>query len=69
MAIGSIPKSDEGASHESIRAALKDLIERGLILTFPTNDTWFMERNKKQDSGTMNMPLLSIIRCAQEFFK
>ena len=68
MAI-SMPREEEGASHDNIRNALKPLIERGLILTFPDAASWHMERSRRADSGTMNMPLVSIVRCAEAMFR
>jgi hypothetical protein len=62
-------KPEEGSSQANIITALKPLIDRGLIVTFPDADSWFMTRNKKEDSGSMNIPLLSIVRCAEAIFK
>jgi len=59
----------EGSSQMNVMNALRTLIDRGLIVTFPTHDTWHCERNKKVDSGNINMPLLSIVRCAEAVSK
>ena len=61
-------KPEEGSSQDNIVKALKPLIDRGLLVTFPTRDTWHFERNRKTDSGSINMPLISIVRCAEAIF-
>lgn len=62
-------KPEEGSSQANIVNALQPLIERGLIVTFPDANTWHMERNKMSDSGNMNMPLMSVVRCAEAIIK
>lgn len=62
-------KPEEGSSQANIVNTLKPLIDRGLIVKFPDETTWHFERNKKVDSGTMNMPLLSIVRCAEAILR
>ena len=62
-------KPEEGSSQMNIINALKPLIERGLIVTFPDAESWRFERNKMIDTGSMNIPLMSVVRCAEAFFK
>lgn len=62
-------KPEEGSSQANIITALKPLIDRGLIVTFPDADSWHLERNRKIDSGSMNMPLITIVRCAEAMLK
>lgn len=49
-----------------ISDALADYIKRGLRLTFPTEDQWMITITKKQDSGSLRMPLVDIVRCARD---
>lgn len=56
---------NQGAWQGNITEALQPMIDRGLILTFPTSDQWHMQRDKRSDSGTIKMPLRSIVRCAE----
>ncbi len=41
---------------------------RELVVTFPMDDIWQLNYGKRQDSGSMNMPLFSIIRCAKALY-
>lgn len=49
--------------------ALAEYTSRGLVLTFPTVDTWQISRDNRQDSGTTRAPLVDIVRCAREVMK
>ncbi len=46
--------------------ALTDYKAKGLKLSFPNEETWYMSFNKKHDSGTLRQPLRVIMRCADE---
>lgn len=61
--------SDLVCTQVDVAEACLDAIDRGLTLTFPTADTWLIEINKKQDSGTLRMPLVDIVRCVKEIMK
>lgn len=61
-----VPASKECVSQQEIADVLKPLTAKGLILTFPTPDTWQMNGKKRQDSGSCAMPLRVIVNCAKE---
>lgn len=60
---------NQGSWQGSVKEALQHMIDRGLILSFPTSDQWHMQRDQKSDSGTMKMPLRGIVRCAEAVMK
>ena len=61
--------SDIVVTQVDVAEACLNSIDRGMRLTFPTPDTWMMEYGKKQDSGTLRMPLVDVVRCARELMK
>lgn len=52
-----------------IENALKDFEPLGLRLTFPSTSTWEIYCNGRRDSGSMSIPLWSIIQCAKELVR
>ena len=48
---------------------LGDYTARGLHLDFPDGEHWHMSFAKKEDTGTMRMPLRQIILCADKLLK
>lgn len=48
---------------------LKPYVDRGLKVSFPTVDQWMMKFDKKEDSGSMLVPPLVIVRCAKEIMR
>lgn len=44
---------------------LKPYIERGLVVTYPEHERWHMRCGKREDSGTMRMPLRVLLMCAE----
>jgi hypothetical protein len=61
--------SDEpkNGDQESLVKALA--IYAGMVITFPTEDTWQMNCGRKQDSGTMHMPVHAIMECARRLYE
>jgi hypothetical protein len=49
---------------DEITELLKPYIERGLHLRFE-EECWFMDAGKKTDTGTIRMPLKSVLECAR----
>ena len=49
--------------------ALQPMIDAGLQVTFPTTDTWFLRFGKREDTGSMKMPPLHVLRCAKEIMR
>lgn len=52
-------------TEDTVNDLLKHHIERGLHLTFPEPERWHMKFDKKEDTGTMRMPLRTILTCAE----
>lgn len=44
-------------------------LHNGLRLSFPTVDTWFLEYGRKENSGSMHMPLRDFYRLVREFVR
>lgn len=55
----------EGTLQGSIRSTLKEYIDRGLRLDFPTDTTWRLQRGIKEDSGHISAPLAVVIAAAK----
>lgn len=55
----------EGNNQQAIIDALKAYTDRGLIITFPTPDTWQIYCNSRYDSGHLSTPLRIIAECAK----
>ena len=55
----------EGTLQGSIRSTLKDYIDRGLRLEFPTDATWRVSRGIKEDSGHISAKMSNIIEAAK----
>lgn len=55
------------SDHAAILEALDWYIQRGLHVTF-TDDSWHMARAGKEDTGTLHMPLITIIGAARRLF-
>lgn len=62
-----------GDADQSRQADILDMVSeytaRGLRVTFPTSDTWMMTFDRREDSGTMRAPLVTIVRCAKEMMR
>lgn len=54
-------------TQKEIYEALQPLFERGLILTFPAEDQWQLEKLIRHvDTGNIRMPLRSIVHAAKQ---
>lgn len=62
------PPSKKCAKDSMIKR-LQPYIARGLIVTFPDEETWHMQRDKKQDSGTMRMPERIMMEAADRLLR
>lgn len=56
-------------SQQEIADALKPYEDVGLILKFPTADTWEIHCNGRKDSGNVRIPLRVINLCAQALIR
>lgn len=56
------------ANQEEIEELLAPFIQRGLQLRF-TEEQWFMSHGKKNDQGTIRMPVRIIIFCARKIME
>lgn len=48
---------------------LQPFIKQGLQVTFPTVDQWHIKFDKREDSGSMMIPPLAVMRCAKELMR
>lgn len=58
--------NEGSADHKDIEELLVFHVERGLRLSFPSPDQWHMRVGKKEDSGTITMPLATVLDCANK---
>lgn len=57
--------SEQEKSAELGRQPLREALEgKGVDLTFPTQDTWMIYKNGKSDSGSMTVPINTIVERA-----
>ena len=65
------PKLDSpyAPTQEKIIEATENLRKLGLVITFPTPDTWQMNWDRREDSGSMTLPLHVIYNCAKELMR
>lgn len=42
---------------------------KGLIIRFPAEDQWMMTYQKREDSGTLRMPLRDVVECARRMMR
>lgn len=57
-------------TQKEIYEALQPLFERGLILDFPNEEQWRLQKIiRHEDSGTLWMPLRSVIEAAKRLLK
>lgn len=56
-------------SQQDVIDGLSYWTAKGLVLQFPTIDTWLIMHGKRQDSGTLNAPLRDIMRCARDLMR
>lgn len=54
---------------DMIKEALSGHIERGMRLSFPTPETWRMAFDKREDTGSIRMPLRVVVKCADQILK
>lgn len=52
-----------------ITDVLAAYIKRGLVVTFPAENQWHIRLARKEDSGTLRMPLRAIVKCADKLFQ
>ncbi len=52
-------------AQQAIVDALDEYCKKGLHLSFPSPNTWHMERGIKKDSGNTAMPVKDIVVCAR----
>lgn len=48
---------------------LKPYTDRGLHLSFPDPESWRMQWGKREDNGTLRMPLRVALDCAQRIMR
>lgn len=48
---------------------LKPYIDKGLHVDFPNEEEWHMRWGKREDTGTLRMPLRVILQCAAGVMK
>jgi hypothetical protein len=58
-------KSDRQLAEEM----LAPYVARGLVVTFPTPEEWHMRMGKKEDTGTVRMPIRTLLSCADRMMK
>lgn len=61
------PPNKKSSADEAMQL-LQPYIERGLNVSF-TEEQWFMSLGKKNDQGTLRMPLRHLLRCADKMFE
>lgn len=57
------------STQDDLLELLRPLIDRGLYITFPTQEEWHMKWGKKEDTGTMRQPLKNVLECANRLCK
>lgn len=63
------PPSAKASIHE-IKVLLTQHVARGLHLSFDENEErWFMKHGKKNDEGTIRMPLRIVLKCADKIME
>lgn len=60
--------SRKSTKEEAIET-LKPFTDKGLHLTFPNEEEWHMRWGKKEDTGTLRMPLRILVKCAGEIMR
>ncbi len=63
--ISDSPQKGNGTQEEIVKA-LSGF--REMVITFPTADTWQLNYGKKQDSGSVSVPIRTIINCAKVMY-
>lgn len=56
------------SDRQLIRELLQNHLNAGLHLSF-TDEEWHMKHGKKSDSGTIRMPLRTVLNCANNVMK
>lgn len=56
-------------TQQTIMDVCAPYVAKGLRITFPTTDQWMMRFGKREDSGTLRMPPLDVVRCARDMVK
>ena len=51
---------------DDVRKLLEPYVKIGLHLSFPEPEVWSMTFGKKNDTGSMRMPLRTILACAEK---
>lgn len=66
--VSDMPKPITGMANtqESVIEALKGF--RELVVTFPMDNGWQLNHGKREDSGSMNIPLFEIVKCARALY-
>lgn len=59
------PPAKRGYEHE-VKDLLAPYVARGMHLSFPEPEVWAMSFGKKNDTGSMRMPLRVILSCADK---
>jgi hypothetical protein len=54
---------------QEIERYLQPYIARGLRLSFPEPEVWAMECGKKNDTGSIRMPIRVVLQCADKVIK
>jgi len=58
-------KSDRELAEEM----LAPYVARGLTVTYPTPEEWHMRMGKKEDTGTLRMPIATLLACAERMVR
>lgn len=53
------------ANQIDMESYLQPLLDQGLHLDFPNEEEWHMRFGKREDTGTMRMPLRVVLGCAE----
>jgi hypothetical protein len=56
------------SNEELVREALQGHVAMGLHIRFD-EERWYFQKDKKTDEGSLRMPLISIVRCADGVLK
>lgn len=57
------------SNQATIMEILDEHIKRGLHITFPEPERWHMQWGKKEDTGTIRMPLRTVLKCAENIMR
>ena len=59
----------KSSTQDDVVELLAEHVARGLHLSFPEPERWHMQWGKKEDTGTLRMPLRVVLSCANQIMK